>query len=208
MTGGPEDKPAFLDPKRAEAIGYVGAEPDAVPLFDDELILENPEEPSAGIITRYRELARLHSSGMSNNSVAAHLGYTASRVSILLRDPFVQTEIGRYRAQMFEQTVADALKAAGPDAVKHLHTTINDPREKAELRSTNARWVVEKLTGKAKQEVSVESNTLSSFMEILKDMRSRGESLDVTPREVLPALQTSDAELQSEQWPEWIAANL
>lgn len=90
---------------------------------------------------------------------------------------------------MFDQTVADGLKAMGPDAIADIHGTILDKSVKAETRNANSRWVVEKLTGKAKQEVAVDHGGLGSFMELLNEMRTRGEPIDVTPQ--VPALEVS-----------------
>lgn len=214
-TGSPDEKPAFLSKETAEQIGYVGAPPDAVPTFDHELEPLPPLEgdlpargkgPSLGYEERHRAIARLHAFGYTNNQIARHLGYSAPGVSLALRQPWTQAEVARVRTAMLDQDVLTKLKAAGHDAMDHLHRTILDPSVKEDIRSTNARWAVEKLTGKARQEVTVESGTLGTFMELLKNMQSRGEPLDVTPQ--LPAAAGPvDAEPVAE-WSEWLDSNL
>jgi hypothetical protein len=91
--------------------------------------------------------------------------------------------VQRIREQMTDPDLMQRIRATGRDAIDHIHKTILDPNVKDELRSTNSRWAIEKLTGKAKQEIGVESNTLNSFVEIIKQMQQAGETIDVTPRE-------------------------
>lgn len=172
VTGGPEDKPAFLDPARAESIGYVGAPPDAVPTFDDELIAENPEAPSPGIIDRYREVARRHAHGQTNNQICAALGYTPSRMSIILTDPFVQAEITKWRKAFFDGDAIGRLKEAARDGAKRIHDIILNPKTEDRVLLQAAQFAVEKTHGKARQEVTVESGTLTSFMDMLKQMQT------------------------------------
>lgn len=185
----PGERPAFLDPDRAEAIGYVGA--DTTPTFDHEVaaLAAEPEPagekvpprgqgPSRGYEERWRAIARYHALGFTNNQIGEKLGYSPAGISLALKKEWVQAEAEKFRQQYFDSDIHSALKAAGPDAIRLIHKTILDDSEKAELRSTNSRWLVEKLTGKAKQEVSVESNTLSAFLDTLRQMQDRGESLD------------------------------
>lgn len=204
----PADNPAFMNPELSDVACYPGV--NEVPNFDHELdaTVDDTEKPSAGIINRHREIARLSASGRTSNEIAAHLGYTAGRISILLKTQFIQDEIARYRDKLFDQTIADSLKAAGPDAIAYIHKTITDPTEKAEIRSTNARWTVEKLTGKAKQEVAVEHN-FNYYMDILRDMQSTGEVLDVTPKQIAsPATSAAEASENPARWDAWIETNL
>ena len=226
MVGDPADKPAFLDPKRAAATPY--GDPDHRPTFDSELALEPLPElpgeelppmskgvgrvPSRGYEERHRAIARLHAYGYTNNQIARHLGYSATGISLALQKEWTQAEVQRIRDQMCDPDVLGKLKAAGTDAIAHIHKSILDPLAKEEIRSTNARWAVEKLTGKPKQEVSVESGTLGTFMELLKEMQGRGEVLDVTPR--TPALAGPHSteivveEPQANKWETWLDSNL
>ena len=215
----PKGRPAFLDPERAETINYPGA-PDGSTevIFDHELQLEPLDlpggtvepmgkGPSPGVKDRYIAIARLHAYGYSNNQIARHLGYSATGISLALKKPFIQTEIERHRAQMFDPDVQNRLKAMGRDAVEHVHRTILDPMVKDELRSTNARWAVEKLTGKPKQEVGVESNTLTAFMDLLKQMHApeTAEPLDVTGS--VKQIEAVAAPQETDQWSGWLEAN-
>lgn len=207
MTDGPTGKPAFLSKERAEATSYPGS--DERPRFDDELIAEDPAAPSPGIASRYREVARLKAYGKTNNEICEILGYTASRLSIIVKDPFVQAEVARVRDRIFDQDVNDRLKEVARDGVTHIHETIMNPKEKSELRSTNARWAIEKVTGKPRQEIGVESQSLNYFTDLLKDMARQGEVIDVSPK-ALPAA-PGEPEVPAEQadpWGTWLDTNL
>lgn len=212
VTGSPTDKPAFLDPQRAAELPYVSGDPAARPKFDEELIAEDPAAPSRGIINRYREIARLHAHGKTNNEIAAILGYTASRMSIILKDPFVQTEIGRWRDALVDEDAIARLREAARDGASRIHAIILDPTAKDTTVLDASKFAIEKTHGKAKQEVSVESGTLGQFMDLLRDMSNRGEVLDVTPgpapASLNPGEDGSNAEQQVNRWSAWLDTNL
>lgn len=77
--------------------------------------------------------------------------------------------------------LAGGVKEMGVDAVLALDAILRDPATKDSLRAEIARWVLEKTTGRAKQEVEVGVQSLGYFIELLKEMRSSGQTLDVTP---------------------------
>lgn len=77
--------------------------------------------------------------------------------------------------------LAGGVKEMGVDAVLALDAILRDPATKDSLRAEIARWVLEKTTGRAKQEVEVGSQSLGYFIELLKEMRQTGQTLDVTP---------------------------
>lgn len=193
----PDSKPAFLDPERATSIGYVGA--DEVPKFDRELEVENPEEPSRGIIDRYREIARRHAHGQTNNQICAALGYTPSRMSIILKDPFVQEEISKWRAQFFDGDAISRLKEAARDGAKRIHEIILNPKTEDRVVLQAAQFAVEKSHGKAKQEVGIESGTLMSFMDLMRQMQPRevGEAL---PALAAPVIEDAPPQDKFDTW--------
>lgn len=214
LAGGPSEKPAFLNRETAEAIGYIGG--DEKPLFDEELRTENPEAPSAGLKDRYLEIARLHALGHTNNEICTKLNYTPAWMSTVLKDPFIQDEIQKYRDRLFDGDVQTRLKEAAIDGAKLIHNIILDGKEKVTTRLDAAKWANEKSYGKARQEVNVESSTLNNFLEMLREMRRRGESIDVTPGEARTVLSGSgdsnqaqghDA-AQSNRFDAWLADNL
>ena len=197
------------------------APPDMIPTFDAELAPEDPSAPSAGLINRYREIARLHALGRTNNEICALLGYTASWMSTVLKDPFIQAEIQRIRNGIFDRDHQDALKDMARDGIRYAHSVILNPKEDTKHRLSAATWAKEQAHGKANQQITVQDNTLSAFLGIMKDMRARGEVLDVTPQHAalqeprsggqtgpaLPEEQRSDSPQQAE-WDTWLDHNL
>lgn len=156
-------------------------------LVDAGIMHAGGKGPSPGYAERHRAIARYNALGFTNNQIAEKLGYSPTAVSLALKKPHIQAEVERFRTQFFDEDINRALKAAGSDAIKHIHKTILDDAEKSELRSTNSRWVVEKLTGKAKQEVNVESNTLAAFTDLLREVRESGRPLEPAVLDITPS---------------------
>lgn len=184
----PPAKPLFLNPDAANSAGYVGgANPDELtPVFDDEIqqlgLSENvgadlPRE----VRIRWLEVARLYALGRSPRVIGERLNYSPAWVRNIINRPEIQHEVHRYRSKLYDQDLLTAMKDLGPDAIKVLTEMLQDPKEKLKDRAEAAKWLLEKLTGKAKQEVTHESNTLAAFMEVLKKMQSSGESLQAPP---------------------------
>lgn len=221
VAGSPEEKPLFVDPERAQAAPYPGAAatgpldgPDLDrPTFDDELVAEDPTAPSRGILNRYREVARLHSMGKRNCEIARMLGYTESRLSLILKDSFVQAEISRWRDRLVDDDAITRLKEAARDGATRIHSLILDPKTKESTALAASQFAVEMSHGKARQAVSVESGSLNAFTEMLHAMRSRGEALDVIevfPTAVLPPGPASDSphQVSSSSFDTWLDQHL
>lgn len=182
----PPGGPAFLNSDAVAQAKYPGA--DDAPTFDHELppdeyegLSEPPagKGPSRGYQERHRAIARLIALGHRPRAIARRLGYSDTGISLALKSPFIQKEIERYRSQLFDGDVLTALKDLGPDAVNVITQMINSDDQKLKDRTEAAKWLLEKLTGKPKQEVNLESQTLGAFMDLVKNMQQRGESLDV-----------------------------
>lgn len=214
VVGSPDEKPLFADPARASGAPYpatpaVTVFEEAPPLFDDELVAEDPAAPTPGVLNRYREVARRAARGERNVDIAAALGYTQSRVSIIMRDPFVQAEIRRCRDALMETDAMGRLKLAAPDAAERLHRAVRDPKDKGGLEAS--KFILEMTYGKPKQAVSVENGSLSAFTEMLQAMRSRGEVIDVSPREAGPVGQLTQgtaAAPQPDPFDTWLDSHL
>lgn len=217
----PDGKPVFLDKARAEALPYPGEKP----VFDAELDAppapetspgehigpdsnaEHPGAPSLGRINRWREIARLHAFGYTNADISSVLGYTPSRISILLREEFIQAEVQLWRKKVIEGTTTELLDQSAKDGARFIQRIIRDPNTKDSVALEAAKFAIEKTHGKARQEVNVESGTLTNFMNMLSEMRSRGESIDVTPQDV-PALPAAEEPEQQADWNTWIKENV
>lgn len=223
----PGQKPLFVNPQAAASAPYVGApEDNQKPTFDDELgaypgalpedrvpVPENISQIPRDVRTRWLEVARLNALGQTNNEICERLGYSVSRVSIILKFPVVQNEIHRYRNQLFEQDIVTAMKDMGPDGIRVINEMMNSSSEKLKDRVDTAKWLLEKLTGKPKQEVNVESNTLAMFMETLRQMQRTGESINAPAQrtgDVIDVTPTEDeiSPSQPSKWANWTKNNL
>jgi len=137
------------------------------------------------------------------------LGYSPTAVSLALKSEWVQAEVARFRG-MLEEDITHQIKEAAKDGASFVHETILNENAKVSERLDASKWAIEKTTGKAKQEIGVESNTLTSFMEMLRDMQRNGEMIDVTPSQ--PALvegqQDQQAPAVPDKWSAFLGDNL
>ncbi len=213
-----KEKPAFLSKERAESIPYHGA--DDVPQFDAELEALPPLEtdlpprgqgPTAGYETRWREIARLHALSYTNNQIAGHLGYSATGISLALKNPFVQAEITRWRERYYSQSATDIIKDVAVDAAKRIGQVVRDPRAKTSDVLSASTWAYEMVNGKAKQAMSLEAGGLAAYMEMQKSMLERGEPIDVGPAQPDTTVSGDNGATQTtgnDDWTTWIDKNV
>lgn len=181
-----EFRPAFLSPETAAKSEYIGEydDPPDWSAVDHE---EAPPDPNAALHARHKAAARMRALGKSYTEIAKALGYSRVHMSILFSSPTMNAEVARYRNRLFERDLVDRMKELGPEAMDVVERFMRDDKTKLRERVDAAKWLLEKLTGKAKQEVNVESNTLTAFMGVLRQMQEQGETLetiDVTPQQL------------------------
>lgn len=214
----PATKPIFMDPERVKTATYVG-HLDTSPTFDNEITplpaLDGELEPrgkgpSRGYEERWRMIAKLHARGYTNNQIARHLGYSAPGLSLALNHPWTQNEVALERERLISPEAITIMKQTSLDAALNLQRIVRDQGHDNNYAASV--FVTEKNTGKARQEIQVESGTLMNFTELLKEMMSRGETLDVTPQptgggatQVGPGV--SDAAPQLDEVDAWMAAH-
>jgi DNA-binding CsgD family transcriptional regulator len=167
-------------------------------------------KPGRALSPRHKELCRLFFLGKTNSYIAETLGFTESRVSVLRSNTQVQAEITRLQELAFERTVGERLKEMGPQAANILEEilTTEDPNVKMSLKKETAVWVLEKLTGRPKQDIDIQSSTLGSFIEMLNQMKASDQTLtkDVTPA-LASGQVTEEAPVRSDV-EAWVAENL
>ena len=220
----PASKPAFLDPERAAAAAMPAPAPPqvledkahdashSIPTYDHELesaLGEEPEPPGIGIRVRHQMVARFAALGMTPTQIARRCNYTMCGVSIILRTPWVQWEISRYR-RVAEEDAMQIMRDTAPEAARRIREFIVDPGTKPQLALDAAKFTIERIHGKARQELNVESNTLGDFMRLLAERRSRVTPTDVTPLlDVTPALAATPAADHSavNPWDKWVSEN-
>ncbi len=156
---------------------------------------------------RHRRLCQLAAAGGSNASIASELGYVGSRVSVLLKNPFIVAEILRLQDRIFEETIKSRLKTFAEPALNNIHhiLTDNTNRVKVSEKADMSKWVVEKLDGKATQTNDIGENMLSVLLDRLDARKTQPlrELRDATPdieTKALPAATERPELTQEEIW--------
>lgn len=174
----------------------------------DETLVPVPDQepdpaPDAPLSPRHRKLAELLASGARNKDIQEILGYSASRVSILRHSAPIAAEVTRIMNRMFEEGVAPRLRRLAEPALGVIEQVITDDRNRVTLKEKAdvAKWMLEKVDGKAVQKHEVSGGVLLSVMDKLDSMRHAGQVIDVTAqRAILPAVpQVQERELTPEE---------
>lgn len=171
-------------------------------------------KPGKALSARHKELARLLFLGKTQVEITAALGYTQPWISRLSQNYMIKEEVERLREKAFQATVSERLKDLGPEAMDAIEEGIRSPDMKLKDRTELAKWVVEKLDGKAAQKVDINADVnIGVFMDKLEQLRDAGQVLDVTPKPALPPSETSDAneapeETEVDPLAEWLKKNL
>jgi hypothetical protein len=226
----PGEKPRFMQPATPQDEEYPGIV--ELPTFDAEVApLTAPPKPEPepeipvptgplevqprvikqGIVKeRWRAVARAYATGrFSIPKLAAKFNYTPQTVNSILRSPWVQEEIARFR-DAYTTELTSRIKEASIDAIDYLHETILDTEMKPDIRSANSRWMIEQQKGKAHQSVTHQHTDLNAFWDMLRSAQERGEPVDVTPQAALPAPTAESAPdaVPTNQWDAWLDENL
>ena len=141
---------------------------------------------------RHRKLAEMFASGSSNAEVAKSLDYSEGRVSVLKNNTLIAQEIERIRERIYEDTIASRLKGMSDSALSHLETVLTDKtnRVKTIEKTDVAKWIIEKIDGKAAQKLDIGGNMLGTLLDKLDGLKSSGRTvddiIDITPQQ-LPA---------------------
>lgn len=190
----PGGKPKFLDPAAAAADTYdhqqLTITSDEAPVLRPEDFMETDPHLSKPLSPRHKQFVHMIAMGTPPAAVAKELKYSMQRVYQLLKDTRMKTEIARIQDRMFQSDIITRLKDLGGDAVDVLEELMRDPAISALKKADKATWIIEKLSGKAKQEVAVEATSIAAFMEVMRQMQQSGErivsspDIDVTPRNV------------------------
>lgn len=196
-------KPLFLSAQDPET----WEKPDDVSWGDYSL------KPGKPLSARHKELARLLFLGKTQTEICQALGYTQPWVSRLSDNFMIKAEVERLRERAFQATVADRLKDIGPEAMDVIEEGIRSEAMKLRDRTELAKWVVEKLDGKAAQKLDINADvSIGVFMDKLEQLKSSGQVLDVTPKALpeTPAGEAAEAKAEEAADPltTWITKNL
>ena len=162
-----------------------------------------------GILSpRHRRLAQLAAEGLSNQRIGEQLGYCSSRISILLRNPYIQYEIRRLQDRIFEATIQDRLKNLADPALNNIEMILTDRTNRVKIseKADMSKWVIEKLDGKAAQKYDVGENLLGIFLDKL-DAQKTQPLRDVHPAKEVLEIEGHSKEIEKpkDKISDWIA---
>lgn len=213
------DAPEALEPEIEIPSDIVKFEPDAVSADAEEHL---PREPHS-MKPRQRRAAMLFVMGKSLTEISKLTGYTIAWLSLLLRTRAMRIECDRLHNAVFEEDAIAELKRLNREALESIREVMASGTTKERVET--AKWLIEKNTGKPRQEVAHESSSLLAFMELARRMEQAGERfepqrLERTAIDVTPGPKTSVPGMRSDSAPEsgnpeetsnyrtWIDANL
>lgn len=143
------------------------------PMLETQSVVgESPEYRTLAhghLSPRHRRLCFLAAQGKSNQEIGQELGYADSRVSILLKNPYIVDEVTRLQERIFEETIGARLKSFAEPALANIQMILTDRTNRVKISEKMAlsQWVIEKLDGKATQKIEAGENLLASLMDRL-----------------------------------------
>lgn len=171
-----------------DEVAFPTEEPDDGPIRQDQMSWgDRMLTRQQTLSPRHRKLCELAAQGISNKKIAEQLHYTDSRVSILLSNTQIRNEVEKMREKIYEDTVGRRLKDMARPALDELDRCLGDSsgKYKEQLKVETAKWVVEKIDGKAIQKHDIGDNLLSVMMDRLDSMKQSGQkshqTIDVSP---------------------------
>lgn len=143
--------------------------------------LANPAKP---ITPRHWELCRLLAMGHPHWKIKELMGYSRCYISVLSSHPKIREEVNRLQGVVFERTVEERFKQLNHRALDVVEEVIEgkDVDIKMQDRLRAATWLLEKTTGKAKQEIETKGGSLADFMTILRETAEQQKALAELPR--------------------------
>jgi hypothetical protein len=201
-----EEKPLFL---RAD-------KPETWDKPDDDLSWGDwTLKPGKKLSFRHRQAALMKATGATNKKIAEALGYCESRICTVLGNKKVIEEIERQVDRLYADTAENMMKRLTPYATDHMEHVLtsgqegfdDDPEVKISHKNEIAKWLLEKETGKAKQEIEVGGNLIGNLIEQLdligqqgKQLTIQGDIIDVTP--------DGEDQAKTDEWETWLGGNL
>jgi hypothetical protein len=166
-----------LDEEEFESV--IPESPESPPEETTELATEYRTLAHGYLSPRHRRLAFLAASGRSNAEIAKELGYVDSRVCILLKNPFIAEEIAKLQERIYEETIGARMKTFAEPAMNVIQMALSDRTNKVKMNEKIdvAKWVIEKIDGKATQKIEAGENMLAILMDRLDAAKTSGRPI-------------------------------
>lgn len=154
--------------------------------------------PDRPLSPRHRKLAELLAQGKKNFEIAKELELTESRVSILKSNTRIRDLAEEIRERAYEEAVGARLKRMAEPALNEIDRCLADKtnRYKENLKVDTARWIIEKIDGKAAQKYDIGENMLGVMMDRLDALKNAGKGLTNAERDVIEVSATPQIEGQ------------
>lgn len=176
--------------------------------------LSNPKKP---LSHRHRELVRLLAAGsMSHLQISEVIGYAPGYISILSCHPKIRAQVSELQDRAFSMGIKERLDSLNDMALNKIEAIISgaEPDAKIKEQLDAARWLLEKTTGKAKQEIETRDSNLTDFMTLLKQLKeetgtSPTQNLSQSAQNLLPEAQEAEfrdvtPEEQKDSLEQWV----
>lgn len=164
---------------------------EGLPHQDDGLSWADRMLQGNTLTPKHRKLAELVVQGAETKEIAEKLGYSESYIRTLTANTKIKDEVQRLTERIYEDTIQKRLKAMADPALNEIEKCLTDQtaRYKEQTKLEVAKWLLEKLDGKAVQKHDVGENILSLMMDKLDALKGSGsvrpiESIDVTAKPV------------------------
>lgn len=164
-------------------------------------------EVSAGVPLRHHQIALcllLALDSSDPDTLALLPGLTPGQLSMLRSNRIVSERTQEFREKYLGAEANEQFQRYMPKVFETFSECLNDPNMKLERRLDAAKWIAEKVTGKARQELEVSGGaTLLQFLRTLDEIKQE--------REVGPAalaLPASQTEHKADPIDAWVQANI
>lgn len=177
-------------------------------MSDEENWEISDEEEIDSLNPRHRRCAELILQGKSDEEIAKTVEYSTNYVAQLRKHPLIVHEMRLIKSRAYEETVATRLKRMSEPALSLIEECLRDKRNrfKDSVRIDTAKWLVEKLDGKATQKVDVGENLLGVLMDRLDAIKSSGSNILELPQaiDVTPVEKEESAAQEDPDMKEWV----
>lgn len=144
--------------------------------WGDRMVAIHPHEP---LKPRHRKLCELAARGVRNQEIAEKVGYSEAYVSIILSNSRIKEEIAEIQDRLHEDPVATRLKRMGELALMEIERCLKDNTKKYKTRDKIelAKWLIEKIDGKAVQTHDIGENLLGTVLDQIEYLKSTGRPI-------------------------------
>lgn len=122
---------------------------------------------------KYKLIAYMKATGMKQKDIAAKVGMQDCRISIICNHPDMKDLVTEIQEEHMGQNIDKRFRANLGNAMGFVEDVIRGDSECDDGKRLGAStWLIEKVTGKAVQQVEHKGNTLASFMDQLDALKN------------------------------------